>query len=125
MSLESVGDHFNAAQAHLEAARFCEEQGRSGLATSESYFSTVASANGMFLVLGHSSRKSHSGVLNAVYHLLIQETGLLSAEDHSRMTDAKNWRRRWDYEGREAPGVLAEKFVVLAERFLVVSREEW
>lgn len=124
MSLESTAEYFEAAHAHLETARFCMDQDRSGLAASEAYFSTLASANGMLMVLGGSPRNSHSGVLNAVYHLFVREENLLSPEDHSRMTDAKNWRRRWDYEGRETPGDLAEGFVSLAERFLEVAGEE-
>lgn len=124
MSIESTAEYFDAAQAHLEAARFCMNRDRPGLAASEAYFSTLASSNGMLLALGRSSRNSHSGVLNAVYHLFVREENLLRAEDHSRMTDAKNWRRRWDYEGREAPSEIAERFVFLAERFLEVGREE-
>lgn len=121
MSLDSTTGYFDAAEAHLETARFCLDHHRPGLASSEAYFSTLASANGMLLVLGYSTRRSHSGVLNAVYHLIVQEEHLLPAEDHSRMTDAKNWRRRWDYEGREAPTDRASSFVELAERFLEVG----
>lgn len=116
MSLDTTDEYLNAAQSHLDAARFCLEHGRSGLAGSEAYFSMLASVNALLLVNDRSPRDSHSGVLNAVYLIFVDELGLLEREAHSVMTDAKSWRRRWHYEAREPPEPLAGRFVSLAER---------
>ena len=116
MSLDTTDEYLDAAQSHLEAARFCFEHGRNGLAGSEVYFSMIASVNALLLARDRSSRESHGGVLNAVYLVFVDELGLLENNAHSVMTNVKNWRWKWHYEGRPPPAALAERFVSLAER---------
>ena len=76
----------------------------------------IASVNALLLARDRSSRDSHGGVLNAVYLVFVDELGLLENNAHSVMTNAKNWRRKWHYEGRPPPAALAERFVSLTER---------
>jgi uncharacterized protein (UPF0332 family) len=123
MSLDTTDEYLDAAQSHLGAARFCFEHGRNGLAGSEAYFSMIASVNALLLARDRSSRDSHSGVLNAVYLVFVDELGLLEKNAHSVMTDAKNWRRKWHYEGRVPPAAPTEQFVSLAERCWALAAE--
>ena len=71
--------------------------------------------NALLLTRDRPARDSHSGVLNAVYLLFVDELGILEKEAHSVMTNARNWRRRWHYESREPSQPLVERFVSLAE----------
>lgn len=123
MSLDTTDEYLDAAQSHLEAARFCFEHVRNGVAGAEAYFSMIASVNALLLAHDRSSRDSHSGVLNAVYLVFVDELGLLEKNAHSVMTDAKNWRRKWHYEGRSLPTARAEQFVSLAERYWELAAE--
>lgn len=115
MSLDTTGEYLASAQSHLQAARFCFEHDWNGLAGSEAYFSMLASVNALLLARDRPARDSHSGVLNAVYLLFVDELEILEKEAHSVMTNAKNWRRRWHYESREPSQPLVERFVSLAE----------
>ena len=45
MSLDTTDEYLASAQSHLQAARFCFEHDRNGLAGSEAYFSMLASVN--------------------------------------------------------------------------------
>lgn len=115
MSLDTTDEYLASAQSHLQAARFCFEHNRNGVAGSEAYFFMLASVNALLLARDRSARESHSGVLNALYLVFVDEFGILEKEAHSMMTNAKNWRRRWHYESREPPQPLAGRFVSLAE----------
>jgi len=116
MSLDTTDEYLDAAQSHLRAARFCFEHGQNEVAGSEACFSMIASVNALLLARDRPSRDSHSGVLNAVYLVLVDELGLLEKSAHSVMTNAKNWRRKWHYEGRAPPTALTERFISMAER---------
>jgi len=123
MSLDTTDEYLDSAQSHLGAARFCFEHDRHGMATSEAYFSMLASVNALLLAKDRSARDSHSGVLNALYLIFVDELGLLERNAHSIMTDAKNWRRQWHYEAREPPESLVGRFISVAEQFHDLAAE--
>lgn len=121
MSLTSSGEYIGAARSHLEDGRSCFGQGLRGTAVSEAYFSMIASVNAILLKTGHRTRKSHSGVLNATYHILIEKLGLLALEDHSAISTAKEYRWSWHYEAVEPPETDARRSLARAEQVLEVA----
>lgn len=87
----------NAAQSHCEAAQFCFEHEREGLAASEAYYAMYHAVRAWALREEKEVPRSHKGIGMILYHRLVGH-GL--SQKHKRQFDlAFQSRRRWHYMG--------------------------
>lgn len=115
--MSSFPDAIQAAQSHLDAARFCFEHDREGLTTSEVYYAMYHATRAWALQKEGEAPGTHKG-MGLFIHRLVEDDRLDShLRDHFH--DAKASRERWHYEGLgPLPTVEASEMVGAAEEFV-------
>lgn len=96
MSSEST-EALGTARTHLDAAQFCSERERQGLAASEAYYAMYHAVRAWALHEEGEAPRSHKGMGMVLYQQLLGEDLSLK---HKRQFDlAFQSRRRWHYQG--------------------------
>lgn len=110
MSSESYSA-LRTARTHLNAAHFCVDGNRQGLAASEAYYTMYHAVRAWALREEGEAPRSHKGMGMILYQKLLNE-GL--SQRHKRQFDlAFQSRRRWHYAGL-GPDPEAEVPVLIA-----------
>lgn len=115
--MNSVSNAVQAAQSHLDAAKFCCEHSHEGLAVSEAYYAMYHVVRAWALQVEGEAPGTHKGIGFFLHQLV--EAGQIDASLRDDFHDAKASRERWHYEGRSPLPTTDPSMIIQGARGLV------